>query len=213
MNDFAGSLGDGRAFRIENTYFKQFPLRYEMQLPVQLALQLRDRIDLSQIGTMRVFLERKSVVSRGDEPALWRPENRETADHSGPYLIAASLVDGTIDEATFEDRRYRDPALLKFVDTIELVEDPSYTAVFPWHMSCRFEIVLKNGEQVIVTGDNPKGHPQRPMTDEELTTKFLDQVQPRLGAERAAELLATIWNLENESSLDRLFDLMTIRRV
>ena len=40
--------GDGRPFRIENTYFKQFPLRYEMQLPVQLAFELRQQIDPSR---------------------------------------------------------------------------------------------------------------------------------------------------------------------
>ena len=109
---------------------------------------------------MRVFMERKSVTSRATEPSLWRPESRETADHSGPYLIAAGLVDGDISEETFEPERYGDPALLSVVDTIELIEDADYTAAFPWNMSCRFEVQLKDGRSLTVVGDKPKGHPR-----------------------------------------------------
>jgi 2-methylcitrate dehydratase len=202
--------GNGRAFRIENTYFKQLPLRYEFQLPVQLALELRERIDPSDIAELRVCLEEKSVVPRASEPSLWRPETRETADHSGPYLIAAALVDGGINEETFDPKRFRDPELLSVVDRIELIEDPEYTAAFPWQMSCRFEIVLKSGRSVTVAGDNPKGHPRNPMSDDDLVAKFLDQVQPRLGAECARQLLQTIWTLEREASLERLFQLMVV---
>ena len=202
--------GNGRPFRIESTYFKQRPLRYEMQLPVQLALELRQQIDPAEIHEMRVYMERKSVTSRAAEPSLWRPETRETADHSGPYLIAAALVDGVVNEQTFDAKRYHDPALLRVVDAIELIEDPAYTASFPWQMSCRFEIVLKSGRSVTLVGDNPKGHPQNPMSDDELAAKFLAQVQPRLGAERAHLLLDTIQNLEHEPTLERIFELMIV---
>ena len=210
------SLGDwggenGQQFRIENTYFKQFPLRYEMQLPVQMAFQLKQEIDPFDIGSLRVFMERKSVTSRSAEPSLWRPDNRETADHSGPYLIAAALVDGTVTEATFEAARYGDPALLSVVDTIELIEDTDYTAAFPWKMSCRFEITFKDGSTKTIVGDRPKGHPANPLSDEELTAKFVAQVEPRIGAARTSELRDLIWNLEKEPSLDRLFALMVVK--
>jgi 2-methylcitrate dehydratase len=202
--------GNGRPFRIESTYFKQRPLRYEMQLPVQLALELRQQIDPAEIREMCVYLEHKSVTSRAAEPSLWRPETHETADHSGPYLIAAALADGVINEKTFDPDRYHDPALLRVVDAIELIEDPAYTASFPWKMSCRFEVVLTNGRSLTVAGDNPKGHPQNPMTDDDLAAKFLGQAQPRLGAERAELLLQTIRRLDREASLDRLFELMVV---
>ncbi|WP_327745927.1 MmgE/PrpD family protein [Streptomyces europaeiscabiei] len=197
-----------RPFRVENTYFKHLPLRYEMQLPVQLALEMRKTVDPRDIATMRVYMERKSVVSREAEPALWRPSNRETADHSGPYLIAAALVDGAITEATFEAERYLDPSLLDVTNTIQLIEDPAYTASFPWQMACRFEVALKDGRALTLLGENPKGHPRNPMTDDEISAKFLGQVEPRLGEDRAEELLQCIWSLEEQPSLERLFTLM-----
>ncbi|TDO51663.1 2-methylcitrate dehydratase [Kribbella sp. VKM Ac-2527] len=201
--------GKGRPFRVENTYFKHLPLRYELQLPVQLALKLREVVDPREIASLKVYLEHKSVASREAEPALWRPSGRETADHSGPYLIAAALVDGGITEATFEPGRYLDPKLLSVTDTIELIEDTTYTASFPWQMACRFEVRTEDGRSLTIRGENPKGHPQNPMSDAELTAKFLGQVEPRLGEDRARELLRALWSLEHESSLDRLFNLMT----
>jgi 2-methylcitrate dehydratase len=207
-----GEFGGGeRSFRIENTYFKQFPLRYEMQLPVQMAFQLRQDIDPRDIASMTVFMERKSVTTREKEPALWRPDNRETADHSGPYLIAAGLVDGEITEATFTAARYEDTRILDVADTIQLVEDPAFTDAFPWSMSCRFELELKDGRRLDVVGDRPKGHPGNPLSDEELSAKFLAQAEPRLGSARAQELHDLIWSLDAETSLNRLFTMMQVQ--
>lgn len=203
-----GEFGDTRgSYRIENTYFKHLPLRYEMQLPVQLALQLREQVDPTEITRLRVFMERKSVTARSHEPALWEPTSRETADHSGPYLIAAALVDGEITENTFESARFLDPALLAVTDTVELIEDPTYTAAFPWRMACRFEVALRSGETLEVVGDYPKGHPRDPLTDDEVSEKFLAQAEPSLGGERARDLLDVMWSLDDEVSLDRFYEL------
>ena len=200
--------GPKQQFRVENTYFKHLPLRYEMQLPVQMALELRETINPLDIAVMRVYMESKSVVAREAEPALWEPANRETADHSGPYLVAAALVDGAITEDTFEPERFEAHDLLAVTDTIELIEDPAYSASFPWQMACRFEIKLKDGNEVTLEGVNPKGHPLKPMSDEEFAAKFFGQVEPFLGAHQADALLQTLRNLEHESSLGRIFNLM-----
>jgi 2-methylcitrate dehydratase len=200
--------GPGQQFRVENTYFKHLPLRYEMQLPVQMALQLRETVNALDIAAMRVYMERKSVVAREAEPALWEPTNRETADHSGPYLIAASLVDGAITEETFEPERFQAPDVLAVTDTIELIEDPAYTSSFPWQMACRFEIRFKDGEEMTMVGANPKGHPLNPMSDDEFAAKFLGQVEPWLGGHQSSELLQTLRKLDGEPSLERVFALM-----
>ncbi len=200
--------GPDHQFRVENTYFKHLPLRYEMQLPVQMALELRETVDALDIASMRVYMESKSVVARGAEPALWKPPNRETADHSGPYLIAASLLDGAITHDTFEPERFEAADVLAVTDTIELIEDPAYSASFPWQMACRFEVRLKDGQELTLVGVNPKGHPLKPMTDEEFAVKFLGQTESLLGEQQATELLHTLRSLEAESSLDRVFGLM-----
>ena len=46
------------------------------------------------------------------------------------------------------------------------------------------------------------------MTDDEIDAKFLGQAGPYLGEQRAEQLLPTMWSLEQESSLDRVLNLM-----
>ena len=43
----------------------------------------------------------------------------------------------------------------------------------------------------------PKGHPKNPVSDTELTDKFMSIVVPRLGEERAKRLSETVWAIED----------------
>ena len=88
-----------------------------------------------------------------------------------------------------------------------MVEDPEYTADYPRAMNCRFEIGLKSGEVITVHQRNPKGHPANPMTDRDLTAKFLKLVEPVLGKDQALSLLDALWRLEDLKDMSGLFSL------
>ena len=205
LSDFGG--GDV-PFRIEKTYFKSLPLRYELQTPVELALRLRKEIDADEISAMKVFMDERSLSTRGNDPNLWNPMTRETADHSGPYLIGATIIDGEISHETFTERRFRDPTILALVDRIEAVPDHSLQAEFPWRMICRFEVTLKSGETRTFEHENPKGHPQNPMSDRDLEDKFLGQTAGILSLQRGREIIDRVWELEQAARLDDLLNLL-----
>src|SRR5260370_11917117 len=156
--------GPGQVFRIENTYFKSIPIRYELQTPVELALRLHDSFKSDKIVSIRVYMDKRSLFTRDQDPSLWEPRTRETADHSGPYLIGAALVDGVISEDTFTEKRFRDPKLLSVVDRIEMIPDAYLESLFPWKMACRIELHSQEEGVRVFEYYNPKGHPQNPMT-------------------------------------------------
>ena len=208
-----GSLRHDRAaWKIEGTYFKHLPVGYGIQLPVAIALRARKDIMVECIDSICVHVDKRAVVDRALHPNLWNPASRETADHSAPYLIAAALVDGVIDEQTFAPERYRDPALLSLVEKITIVEDPRYTASFPGTIECRFEITLNSGAVVTIHDQNPKGHPANPMSDAELETKFQAQTDRVLSSRQSRALIDAVWNLEDLADLGKLFSLMRIAR-
>lgn len=197
-------------FKIEGTFFKSLPVRYPYQLPIWTAIKLRERVDMAQIKSLRVYLEKRSVVSRETHPEYWEPESAETADHSGPYLIGAALVDGAISKNTFTPERYRDPTILGIVQKIHMEGDPAYSASFPRELNCRFEVELTSGEPITLHEINPKGHPGNPMSDNGLEAKFFAQVEPVLGHARAQTLLDQIWNVEKMENLGTLFPFMRV---
>ena len=206
-----GAFGGGHtAFKVEGTFFKYLPVRYDMQLPVWVALEVRDRVKLADIESICVYLEKYSVLERAHHPEPWNPMSRETADHSGPYLIGAALVDGGITARTFTPERYRDPAILGLIQKIRLQEDTRYTASLPRTFNCRFEVTLESGAVITVHQKNPKGHPANPMSDQELEAKFLKQVDSVLAKKQSRALLDALWKLEELDDFNKLFPLMQV---
>src|SRR5207248_4963746 len=102
------SLGDvGEKFKgapamILNTSIKYWPAEYHSQSAIEAALFLREQIDdVSQVKAMTIESHDASVDIIGSEPEKWRPETRETADHSLPYITAIALIDGEVTEKQF----------------------------------------------------------------------------------------------------------------
>jgi 2-methylcitrate dehydratase len=198
--------GGGTPFKIEGTFFKNFPVRYNAQPQIEAALQLRKNVKAKDVKSLTVHAIGRYASSREKNPEYWNPLTRETADHSLPYLVGAALVDGEIADKTFTPERFRAPEILSLLEKITMVEDKAYTAAAPKKINCRIEAVLTSGETVSVHQGDPKGHPQNPMSDDDINQKFLTQATKVLPRSQADGLLSRLWKVEQE---DRLEDLMS----
>jgi 2-methylcitrate dehydratase len=202
--------GGGRPFKVEGIYYKFFPIRYSAQLMVWVALELREKVNIADIVSICVYVPKRYVTSRADAPEHWNPTTRETTDHSFPFLVAAALIDGAINERTFTPECFRDPAILALADKVTMAEDPDFSRAFPQDYKVRFDVTMKSGDVVKVQQANSKGHPRNPMNDAEIEEKFLRQADGVLPRQQSRALLAELWQLEKEISLARLFELMRI---
>lgn len=203
--------GNGGPFKIEGTFFKYLPVRYDVQLPVRVALDLRSKVRLEDVESICIYREKRSVVAGANNPEYWNPTTRETADHSLPYLIGAALVDGAITAATFTPERYRDPAILALIKKISMQEDKEFTAAYPRTFHCRFEVTLKSGDVIAASRTNPRGHPANPMSDREIEEKFLIQAGAAgLPEKQARNLLEQLWALDAQKDIEKLFALMRV---
>src|SRR5438045_3788840 len=87
----------GPASMILKTSIKYWPAEYHSQSAIEAALFLREQIDdVSQIDSVNIESHDASVDIIGSEPEKWKPETRETADHSLPYITAIALIDGEV---------------------------------------------------------------------------------------------------------------------
>ena len=70
------------------------------------------------------------------------------------------------------------------------------SARYPRGIPNRLTVTLTDGKQLVKEVEFPRGHAGNPMTDAEVEHKFKTLVTPRYGADRAATLLAGLWDVD-----------------
>src|SRR5438045_2299657 len=109
----------GPASMILKTSIKYWPAEYHSQSAIEAALFLREQIDdVSQIDSVNIESHDASVDIIGSEPEKWKPETRETADHSLPYITAIALIDGEVTDKQFDRERFSHPSAWKFLQNV-----------------------------------------------------------------------------------------------
>jgi 2-methylcitrate dehydratase len=201
--------GNAEAFRINDNTFKSYPSQIHTQAPIGLALELRPKVDLSQIEYIRIKIYKAGVRSAASEQK-WDPKTRETADHSIPFLVAAALTDGAINLDTFRMERIADPALRTLIKKMKVEEDPEFTRRYPMEYNCHIEIKDQSGQTVTAAASYPKGHRKNPLSDSEIAAKFFSLAVPNISEQQAQRVLDLIWSLEDLPNLDQVFDSVKI---
>jgi 2-methylcitrate dehydratase len=200
--------GNEQPFMITGTYIKFWPAEYHSQSAIDAALQLRPEVgDVRNIQAIDIHTFDAAVDIIGKDPEKWRPNTRETADHSLPYCTAVALADGDVTLAQFEPQRFTDPSLLDLVAKIRIHRDAALSARYPAGIPNRLTVTMADGRRLVREVEFPRGHARNPMTDAEVERKFRTLVEPRHGTKRADEILASCWRLEELKSVTDLMRL------
>ena len=101
-----------------------------------------------------------------------------------PYCVSRAAADGYIAMDQFQEEKIKDPRVREFMKKVTLESVPQFVEKYPGTLAAQVEIQTKDGKRFQDESIYPKGHPQNPMTDEEIKEKFrrlalntLDRVQ------------------------------------
>jgi 2-methylcitrate dehydratase len=190
-------------FMILRTSIKFWPAEYHAQSAVDAALKLRERapVNVDEIESMVIESHDASVDIIGSEPEKWRPDSRETADHSLPYMTAVALIDGELTPKQFERSRYTDERLLKFLQRVQVRRNAELTSLYPGAVANIVTIKYRDGRTATVRCDHAPGHARNPLADAQVELKFHAQADPILGRKRAGDLCRWLWKLDEATHL------------
>ncbi|MEW6050903.1 MAG: MmgE/PrpD family protein [Candidatus Zixiibacteriota bacterium] len=194
-----GNLGD--KFKIRECSMKAFPTEALTHTHITCTLKvIRDNnISYDNIEQVTVTTIARACDILFD-PHKYRPESRETADHSLPYCIAAAIVDRKITTQSFSDEKLKDPRIWQVIDKIKGEASTEFEKMFPTKQPSKVVVRTKDGREFSAYLEYPKGDPREPMSMEDLESKFNALSDPLLKPERQKEVKEKIFNCEKLSA-------------
>ena len=203
----AREAGNDRTFRLMESRFKRFPAGFVSQTAIEGAIEARRVLGIANTDNIqhvhiRTFESGKRIMA-GD-PTRWRPETRETADHSIPFVVACALRFGTLEPAHFEDDVLRDPALLDLMQRIEVVQDPECDAAWPEAILNILTVQTRDGRRHTESVPYYTGHFKKPMSDADVEDKFRRLTAGLLDGSGQQTALDRLWHLDDETDLGRV---------
>jgi 2-methylcitrate dehydratase len=221
-----GNVGEkfkGAPAMILNTSIKYWPAEYHSQSAIEAALFLRKQIvdpaaaaalaeeALAQVRSMTIESHDASVDIIGSEPEKWKPETRETADHSLPYITAIALIDGEVTSKQFELERFADPKIWKFLENVKVERNAELSAMYPGAVANIVHVDLADGKRLTKRVDYPLGHAKNPLRDSEVEGKFNSLVAPALGEARSNKIVDLVWKLDQAKNVDELMQAVVMK--
>lgn len=189
----------GRDFHITRMTFKNHACCGHTFSPIDGALALRPSLQggWQAIRDIEVATYRPALDVAGNSA----PQTAAEARFSLPFVVATALIYGSVRLSAFTAERLADPAIRALMARIRLTVEPEMDRAFPGRRSAHIRITTEDGEALEHVQADRKGDPEVPLSDSDLSDKFMELVVPVTGAERAQRLLASLWTLEAHGNL------------
>ena len=190
-----GNLGE--KFKILECSMKAFPT--EALTHTHLSCTLKAIID-NDIAYDQIESVTLTTIARACDILFdshkYRPESRETADHSLPYCVAAAIVDRKVTTQSFSHEKLKDPRIWEVIDKIKGVASEEFEKMFPAKQPSKVVVRTLEGKEYSAYLEYPKGDPREPMTMEDLQAKFNALSESLLDEKRQSSLEKTIFSCQ-----------------
>ncbi|MFC1899870.1 MmgE/PrpD family protein [Chloroflexota bacterium] len=193
-------------FRILKAESKAWAACGTIQGHLNATLNIVNEHDLkpADVASIQIWAGTRSVQHTGD-PAKHYPKNKETADHSAHYVTAVAIKERALGPAQYASEKYDDPVIKDLISKISFDVDMSLDK---YGRAGITEITTHDGKVHSCRIEYPKGHPDNPMTDEEINDKFYSLAEPPMGKDKAIKIIDTVYSLEQMSDIGQLMDML-----
>jgi 2-methylcitrate dehydratase PrpD len=144
------------------------------------------------------------------EPRAGRvqPASTYAAQFSLPFAVASAIVGGREGFDLFGEEARSDRRVLALAERVHHRADD--TLPFPATYGGRITIQLRDGRVREADELVNRGHPDRPLADDEVVAKFSANARRRLDAGAVQKVVDTVWRLEELDSVEELTGLVQV---
>jgi 2-methylcitrate dehydratase len=203
--------GLGDKFKILECSMKAFPTEALTHTHLTAVLKVVREHDIAYDQVEQVTV---TTIARACDilfdPHKYRPDSRETADHSLPYCIAAAIVDRQVTTRSFSEEKLNDERIWQVIDKIKGEASEEFERMFPEKQPSKVVVKTKDGKEYSEYLEYPKGDPREPMTMEDLETKFNSLSAELLTESRQKEIKEMLFACEKMSTRE-LMERLTVK--
>ena len=209
----AGEDGNSQPFRVMESRIKRFPAGIISQTAVEGALEAREQLGLrspSDVRAVHIRTFEHAVFSMAGHPSRWRPETRETDDHSIPFVVACALSFGSVQPAHFVDEVMRSPELVDLMQKITVVEDAECEAEWPGANLSIVTVEADDGRQHTARVPYHLGHVRRPIGDRDVDAKFRGLTADLMSEAQQTAALDALWHVDETDDIRALMERLAV---
>lgn len=196
------TAGLGSTWEMLKVSLKPYPVCHYNHAFVDAALALRNTYGIrpEDIESVNAFIGKDQIgIVCEPQANKRRPQNTYDARFSLPFALAAVLVRGRLTMDEIADEVIGDPAVLQLCDRTRYTIDPE--SAFPKYYSGTLEIRLKDGRTLRHTERVNRGHPENPLSREDIIDKFRSTASRALSGDKLQQVIETTLSLERQSSV------------
>ena len=194
---------------IAELYFKPFALCRVIHAPVEVAIDLRSRYGLKHEAIREVLVRTYDFAAQVPGQTRTRPESDPTlCQFSLPYGVAAALMYGEVGLEQMMGQATRDPRIHDLAGRVEVIHDAEMDKLRPALRPASVEVTLHDGRKLSGRVDYPKGDARKPLTEQELLTKFSNLARDVVSEEKVKKIQEAVFGLEKISAIDDLVRLL-----
>jgi 2-methylcitrate dehydratase PrpD len=134
------------------------------------------------------------------EAAKRKPANSYEAQFSIPYLVGTALLKGRLTLDDIDEPALSDPKVLALAAITEYSVDPA--SQFPKYFDGEVIVELKDGRIIREREAMNRGSVDRPLTAQDIITKYRDNAARQVSAARSLEIEERVLSLEKGSARD-----------
>lgn len=171
-----------------------------------MAVEEFDGTDIESIE-VDTYHRAKIIMGGSGEPGeagdRYDITNREEADHSLPYTMAALTLDGQLGVEQYELDRILSSDVQDLLRRIQIRADEALTERYEnGEMPARVKVHLTDGRVVELEKAYFEGHPATPMSWSALEEKFAHLAEATYDADQQAAIVDTVRHLEDYDTTD-----------
>ncbi len=188
-----------QSWEILSNGFKPFASCRATQASTQAARTLAAKIAGRAIRRVQAKVHPNALITAGK----LAPRTPLEGKFSVPFCIALALRGHQVVASDFTDDKMHDTSVMDVVPVVELEAVQGQ----PPH-SAHLDVYLTDGEHLHADTDIVIGHPDNPMSWDDLRLKFDGLVEPIIGASKAKPLFETARSFEQPGSIRKISQLL-----